>query len=545
MDEATSNDSTARPRVVVVVSEREPAGAVATASADTPAEGVEVPETPTESAPSPAVAAETRRYAHADVDQPTTRIVKRRMARTPADEKLLAAVLPLDLAATPSPLDDFLGKSLLYRAAHAAAEAGAPRLLIVGQVPRAQQAEVFDEAQHGFECGTEGDGGKSAVELVANDPTAAELGDHGRVLVLDPGALHDPESLARLAQSRGHQTNFAVGRCGDGLMVRTREGRIVEIGPRVENADGRLVGACSVPIEGFASLFCTAERAALEKLGTSEELVGILYPRTYGQQFGSKETFVRAKDLFYDRLAATNSSEGVFDGLLARPLARKFTQRFLHSPMVSPALISVVAGLLALLGAFCLANTNAVRQFPGLLGIVAGVLLIGSAVLDRMDGELARLRLDEDRNARYLDFGLDHLTHMLVLVALTWVADRQGDFRQGPLRELMRDPPPAVTIGSFAVFGVIILALVLIWRGPPRPGPQPFMTRLGDMLAGSYGSRDFFYLFLVVAVGHVLLPTAGLYGVFLLLSMALVNALWLVLLIMTVISPRPKPPVVG
>ena len=78
------------------------------------------------------------------------------------------------------------------------------------------------------------------------------------------------------------------------------------------------------------------------------------------------------------------------------------------------------------------------------------------------------------------------------------------------------------------------------WRGAPRPGPQPFLTRLGDLLAGSYGSRDFFYLFLIVAVAHVILPSAGFYGVFLLLSMALVNALWLVLLIMTVLSPRAQ-----
>ncbi|MCA8922747.1 MAG: CDP-alcohol phosphatidyltransferase family protein [Planctomycetes bacterium] len=529
MDQAvTANkpDSKGRPRVVVVVAARETAAAGAAERPATPAAGVE-----------------TRRYdtpQDMGLDQPTTRIVKRRMARTAADEQLVAAVLPFDLAAVPSPLEDFLGKSLLYRAAYAAAEAGAPRLLIVGQVPQAQQAQVFDEAQRGFQAGSGDAAGKSTVELLASDPTEGELGERGRVLVLDPSALHDPESVVRLAQTRGHQTNFAVGRCGDGLMVRTREGRIVEIGPRVENADGRLVGACSVPVESFGDLFKTAERAALERLGTAEELVGILYPRTFGQQFGTTETFVRAQDLFYDRLAAANSSEGVFDGLLARPVARVFTQRFLHSPRVTPALISVVAGILALIGAFCLANTNAIPRFPGLLGIVAGLFLIGSAVLDRVDGELARLRLDEDRNARYLDFGLDHLTHMLVLVALTWVADRQGDFRKGPLRDLMNDPPPAVTIGSFAVTGVIILALVLIWRGAPRPGPQPFLTRLGDLLAGSYGSRDFFYLFLIVAVAHVILPSAGFYGVFLLLSMALVNALWLVLLIMTVLSPRAQ-----
>ncbi|MEZ6188033.1 MAG: hypothetical protein R3F62_23875 [Planctomycetota bacterium] len=530
MDQAlTETDSSGLPRVVVVVA---PLEATAAAVADAPAQD--------EPAPAPVKpknalsTAPTARYE--SPDQPTTRIVKREKARTAEDEKLLAAVLPLDLTAVPSPLGDFLGQSLLYRAAHAAAEAGAPRLLIVGGVPQAEQAHVFDHAERGFRTG----GGTGTVELIASDPTPSELGERGRLLVLDPGALHDPESVARLAQTRGNQTNFAVGRCGDGLMVRTREGRIVEIGPRVENADGRLVGSCSVPVEGFRDLFATAERAALEKLGTSDQLVGILYPRTYGQQFGNTETFERAKELFYDRLAAANSSEGVFDGLLARPLARTFSMRFLHSQAVTPALISVLAGLLALLGAFCLANTNAVPQVPGVLGIVAGILLIGSAIFDRVDGELARLRLDEDRNARYLDFGLDHLTHMLVLAALTWVAERQGDFRHGPLRELMREPPPALAIGAFAVAGVMILALVLMWRGRPAPGPQPFLTRLGDFLAGSYGSRDYFYLFLVVAIGNMVLPGAGLYGVFLLLSMALVNALWIVLLLMTVLSPPRK-----
>ena len=58
MDEATSNDSTARPRVVVVVSEREPAGAVATASPTAPDEAAEAP---TASMPSPAISSPLNR----------------------------------------------------------------------------------------------------------------------------------------------------------------------------------------------------------------------------------------------------------------------------------------------------------------------------------------------------------------------------------------------------------------------------------------------------------------------------------------------------
>lgn len=503
-----------RPRVVVIVTGRAPA----------------VVAEPPALARSP-LADTARIMPGATEDQPTTRIRQASAStrpRGPEDERLVAAVVPLDWSAEPGPLADFLGRSLLFRAARAAAHAGAPRLILVGRVPEHLRRRVYDEAYAGFM-------GKP-VELVEGDPTEKDLGGRGRALVLDSRALHDPEAVQRLAQARGGRAVLLLGRWGDGLRVRTSEGRVVETGSGLENADGRVAGACSVPVETFVRLCGVGELAALENLGSSEELVAVVAPRTFSQQFASLEAFRRAQELFFDRIAGGGGG-GLFDELFGSRLSRRLTMALLHSA-VTPASVSVLAALVALLGAWLIA----IRDGWG--AVAGGGLLILSAVLDRVDGELARLRLDEDEAQRYLDFGLDHLTHMLAFLALAWTVHRNRELSDvGRLfpqlgQVLERYDLGPMVLGSVAAAGVIFLFLVLVWRGMPTSEPQPALTRLGDFMAASFGSRDYFYMLLIATAVAVAVPHAGVLGFFLVLTTALVHLVWLSLAMLTAISPR-------
>ena len=54
-----------------------------------------------------------------------------------------------------------------------------------------------------------------------------------------------------------------------------------------------------------------------------------------------------------------------------------------------------------------------------------------------------------------------------------------------------------------------------------------------------FGSRDIFYVVLFAALIRLLAPEAGLLGLVLVLSAALIHLLWIVLLITTIVAPKP------
>ncbi len=454
--------------------------------------------------------------------------------RGPADDRLVAAVVQIDLGASPSPLTDFLGKSLLYRAARVAYDVEAPRLILVGAVPDERRDEVFEIAYEGF-CG-------GVVELTGHDPGAAYLGP-GRVVLLDAAALHDPAAVARLARVGGGKTSILLGEHGDGLEVTTESGQITAMGSDMKDHDGVMVGACSVPVDDFELLTRIGGTSALRTLAENEQLVGTVASETYGRQFGSEERLEKAEEECFDALAASGN-EGLFEDLIGRPFSKMITLKLLTSS-VSPGAISVVAGVLAMLAAGLLALGHAGAA------VGAAFLAIVSAILDRADGELARLRLDEDQDQRSLDFGLDHFTHAILFLGLAYGVEHPASGVGGWPETLSRLPQglrgileqysvSALTLGLFAAGGVLLLLAILLWRGLPSPHSRG-LRRLGDAVATSFGSRDYFYLLLLAAVFNAIpgLSVHGVLGFFLLLTTVLVYASFALLLLTSVAAPSP------
>ncbi len=557
--EAGGGDATAaggRPKVVVIVAPRE---AVAAAAPATPAVGLLAATPPEPAAPTPfdhdrgdqatdvSMPRPTPPVAPVEPDRPTERIRKVKPApRTAEDERIVAAVIPLDLGATPGPLTDFFGRTLLFRAARAALAAGAPRLILLGNLPEARQREVYEEAYRGF--------GGGPVEVRAGDPRLADFG-RGRVLILDSAALHDPEAVRRLAGAKGGAAAMLLTRHGEGVRVRTEEGRVRDLGVDPSSADGITAGAASIPVEHFERITQQGERAALEELCATDELVGVLARRSYSQQLRSKEALAQARVLAYDPIASGGGSSGLFEDVVGKPLSRAITASLLPRAWVTPSTVSAFAGVLALIGAFLLIFAGELpAAYGGLSMVLAGLFLVGSAVLDRTDGELARLRMEEDEGARSLDFGLDHVAHMVVFAALSWAVDPPdlprgttawGRFLESaptwlvdPLRRYDLDDP--MRVGVVALFGVVVLMCVLLWRGAPR-AESSGMRRVADGLAGAFNSRDYFYLLTIAALFNLVPPLAakGLMAYFLVGTAALVHLTWLLIFLFTVVTPAP------
>lgn len=544
----------ARPRVVVIV--RGAAAGAVVAAATAPIDGgarVELrpaprPQPPKEPAaepatttPQPPVTRPTPKPRE-DHERPTEKIKKLPpRARTPEDEQVVAAMISLDLAASPGPLADFLGRSLLFRAAHAAARAGAQRLILLGKVPEELQRRVYDEAYAGF--------GGRPVEVRGEDPLGKDFG-RGRVLILDGCALHDADALRRLASAKGDAAALLLSRHGDGLRARTEKGKIREVGIELPQADGLLAGAASVPVELFERFTRTGERAALDEMGAIDLLSAVVDRHTFAQQLHTQATYDTAAVASFDQVASSGTGAGVFDDTIGRPISRAITAFMLHRPFFTPTRVSVLAGILALVGAFLLGLGGFLPLgiVARLSAVLAGLALIASAVLDRTDGELARLRLDEDEDARFLDFGLDHLTHMIVFLALAVTVQQRDSMSllaphlPAQLRALLDQyEVQPIHLGYVALLGVVVLMCVLLWRGAPRREATG-LRRFGDALANIFNSRDYFYLLLVAAALDCipLLNANGFMAGFLLGTAVLVHLFWLVLFLVSLASPRPS-----
>ncbi len=574
--EAGGGDASAvggRPKVVVIVAPREEVAAPASALTSAPSSA---PMTAPTSAPSSAPEAELATPAAApfdfdrgdqatdvslprppamprpaalppaEPDRPTERIRKAKPApRTPDDERIVAAVIPLDLASTPGPLTEMFGRTLLFRAARAALAAGAPRLILLGNLPESRHREVYEQAYQGF--------GGGPVEVRPGDPRLADFG-RGRVLILDGAALHDPEAVRRLAGARGHAAAMLLTRHGEGVRVRTEDGRIRALGVEASSADGITAGAASVPVEHFERITQQGERAALEELCALDQLVGVLARRSYAQQLRSKDAVAQARATAYDPIAS-GDAVGLFEDVVGRPISRAITAALLPRAWVTPSTVSVAAGVMALVGAFLLVFSGELPVAFGALAMVAaGAFLVVSAILDRTDGELARLRMEEDAASRSLDFGLDHVAHMVVFAGLAWAVDPPdvtrsatawGKFLESappwllePLRRFELDDP--MRVGVVAIFGVVVLMCVLLWRGAPR-GESRGVRRVADALASAFNSRDYFYLLTIAALFNLVPPLAakGLMAYFLVGTAALVHVTWLVIFLFSVVAPAP------
>jgi hypothetical protein len=100
-----------------------------------------------------------------------------------------------------------------------------------------------------------------------------------------------------------------------------------------------------------------------------------------------------------------------------------------------------------------------------------------------------------------------------------------------------------VVLGCVASAGVLLLGLVLVWRGPGGAEPRPALARLGDFLAASFGSRDYFYLLLLATVVSASLPRVPhvpVMGMFLIATTALAQVVWVGLTVLTALSPRTE-----
>jgi len=197
----------------------------------------------------------------------------------------------------------------------------------------------------------------------------------------------------------------------------------------------------------------------------------------------------------------TSDADGIVDRFLNRPLGRYLSKILIRAPF-SPNQVSVVSTLVGILSGWLFAA----RYF-----ISGAFLLQISAIIDCVDGDLARVLYKESRLGKWLDLVGDQFVHIAVFAGIAF-----GLARSDPTS-------PALALGISAVLGVIISFAVIMRLMQRKSGRKPSgVKRLIDATT----NRDFSLLVLLLAI-------AGELDLFLWMAGIGVHLFWIVALLLT------------
>ena len=168
------------------------------------------------------------------------------------------------------------------------------------------------------------------------------------------------------------------------------------------------------------------------------------------------------------------------DRLLHRPLSRHLT-RVAVALGLSPNLISLANLALGLLAVSYLAKATVGNT------LLAILIYFASAVLDHVDGEVARLTYAESRLGEWLDVTVDNVVHALMAVAMGVAAERIAG--------------TGLALGVAMAIGFALSALAAKMSGNGEGVPRA-LTRLGN--------RNGFYVLLLLFLALLALAPAAL-----------------------------------
>ncbi|HXI68937.1 MAG TPA: CDP-alcohol phosphatidyltransferase family protein [Verrucomicrobiae bacterium] len=174
----------------------------------------------------------------------------------------------------------------------------------------------------------------------------------------------------------------------------------------------------------------------------------------------------------------STSLDGFVDKHFNRPAGHYLSKILVHTP-VSPNQVSVVASLIGLAAAWLFAQGHYQAALWG------AILFQISAIVDCVDGDLARILFKESRLGRWLDIVGDQVVHISIFAGIGI----------GLYRARIEDPLIPLVVS--AAIGVVI-ALIVVVRGQLQP-ESPRKHRLKKLIDAT-ASRDFSVVLLVLTV---------------------------------------------
>ncbi|MEW6774828.1 MAG: CDP-alcohol phosphatidyltransferase family protein, partial [Bdellovibrionota bacterium] len=280
---------------------------------------------------------------------------------------------------------------------------------------------------------------------------------------------------------------------------------------RLLNSRGRLVQKRGGPLPiGVTNAF----RETIEK--SLENSPAVVAEGVAGLATDRKDAQLLAKNYW---ASLTSSADGIVDKYFNRPVGRYLSKVLVHTP-VTPNQVTILAMIVGLAAAW--AFSQGTPQ-----GALWGALIFQlSAIIDCVDGDIARAVFKETKIGKWLDLAADQVVHISLFAAIAVGVQRAG--LAAPVEIL----GTSVVLGALASFAVVLRGLLL-----PEDKKDPRLSRLIDSAA----TRDFS----VVILAFVL---AGRLDWFLWLAAVGIHGFWvLALWIQLRGRPAPKagPPVVA
>ena len=183
----------------------------------------------------------------------------------------------------------------------------------------------------------------------------------------------------------------------------------------------------------------------------------------------------QAEDALWDTMGLETDS--FVDRNFNRPVGRWASKILIHT-RVSPNQISLLATSVGVFAAWCFT-----RGLPHWM-ILGAILLQLSAVIDCVDGDIARMLYKESAAGKWLDMGGDQLVH-LCLFAGIGVGLHQMNNASGP----------TLWLGLIAALGVV-LSFITILREEQSTTPHP---RLRQLIAKT-ANRDYSVILLGLSI---------------------------------------------
>ena len=172
----------------------------------------------------------------------------------------------------------------------------------------------------------------------------------------------------------------------------------------------------------------------------------------------------------------TSSADGLVDKVFNRPAGRPLSKLLVHTP-VTPNAVSLASILIGVASALFLASGEYAVALAGAL------LFQLSAIVDCVDGDIARVVFKESPLGKWLDLAGDQVVHVAVFAGIT-----VGVLRAGA-------SPHVLWLGASAIAGALLSFAVVLRGMRCRSGENTTLQKLID----SATNRDFSVIVLVLA----------------------------------------------
>lgn len=173
----------------------------------------------------------------------------------------------------------------------------------------------------------------------------------------------------------------------------------------------------------------------------------------------------------------TSSADGLVDKVFNRPCGRPLSRLLVHTP-VSPNAVSIASILIGILSAIFLA----VGEYGA--AVLGALLFQISAIVDCVDGDIARAVFKESPLGKWLDLAGDQVVHISVFAGIAWGVVHSGE------------SPHLLWLGASAILGALLSFAVVLRGMRCRSGEHSTLQKLID----SATNRDFSVIVLVLAL---------------------------------------------